>query len=207
MAPSPPGRSAGSRRIGARVSKSHSGAAWPLDLSPFRWFTATVDQSLRWGMAVLPRGVKFRKSEKRRAKPQLTPLRRRKEAEAATASFPFFYVDFGPVRLPQRQSARLMPSLRGAGARREDRTGPHRLRCTRGRVWSARFRVSRFRTFDFPVRAWGETRQFAEPTTLDERPKRYSAGVFGAGHDPRRKTLTWVSRCRRPSISGVAGGG
>jgi len=44
-----------------------------------------------------------------------------KEAEAATASFPLFYVDFGPVRLPQTQSARLMPSLRGAGARREDR--------------------------------------------------------------------------------------
>src|SRR5215213_7980239 len=105
MAPSPPGRSAGSRRIGARVSKHTLGWAWPLDLSPFRWFTATVDQSLRWGMAVLPRGVKFRKSEKRR-EAALTPLRRRKEAEAATASFPFFYVDFGPVRLPRTQSAR-----------------------------------------------------------------------------------------------------
>ena len=63
MAPSPPGRSAGSRRIGARVSKHTLGWGWPLDLSPFRWFTATVDQSLRWGMAVLPRGVS---SESRR---------------------------------------------------------------------------------------------------------------------------------------------
>ena len=68
-------------------SKQTLGQAGPLDLSPFRWFTGTVHQSLRWGMPVVPGHVRF-ESRRGRAKPQLTPSDL-KEAEAATASFSF----------------------------------------------------------------------------------------------------------------------